>query len=121
MTPLGLHLRKLRKARGITQKEMARGINVSPAYLSAMEHGHRGIPSFDMLQRITGYLNIIWDEADTLQRLAILSDPRVVIDTIELSATATELANKLNQKIGTMSDNQMQELLQSIEKLSSQN
>ena len=60
---------------------MAEGMGVSAAYLSALEHGHRGAPSFDMLQRITGYLNVIWDGAEELQRVAALSSPRITIDT----------------------------------------
>jgi len=115
MTPLGVHLRKLREERGITQKDMAEGMGVSAAYLSALEHGHRGAPSFDMLQRITGYLNVIWDEAEELQRVAALSSPRVTIDTIRLSPEATELANLFGQKIGTLSDTKIHSLIDQLD------
>ena len=74
-------MRRIRRARGITQKEMAKALNVSPAYLSALESGKRGKPGFDFLQRVAGYLNIIWDEADDLFRVAAISHPRVVVDT----------------------------------------
>lgn len=57
------------------------GTECLPAYLSALEHGKRGLPTFDLLQRIAGYFNIIWDEAEELFLLARSSDPRVVIDT----------------------------------------
>lgn len=114
MTPLGIYLREQRQVRGVTQREMAKGIGVTAAYLSALEHGHRGMPSFVLLQRIIGYLNIIWDEAEKLQKIAALSDPRVVVDTIELSAEATQLANTLAQDIGSMSDKEIQELLERL-------
>ena len=65
----------------MTLKSMAAAIGVSPAYLSALEHGRRGRPTWDLLQRIIGHLNIIWDEAEELERLADLSHPRIVIDT----------------------------------------
>ena len=42
MTPLGYRLRQLRAARGVTLAEMAVALGVSPAYLSALEHGKRG-------------------------------------------------------------------------------
>ena len=45
MTPFGSKLRALRAARGLSAKEMADGLGVSPAYLSALEHGHRGRPN----------------------------------------------------------------------------
>ena len=52
-----------------------------------------------MLQRIIHYFNVIWDEAEELQRLAELSDPRVTIDTGGLEPEATELANRLARDI----------------------
>lgn len=66
MTPFGDALRQLRERKGVSQKEMAAAIGVSPAYLSALEHGKRGLPNFDFLQRVAGYFNIIWDEAEEL-------------------------------------------------------
>ena len=99
MTPFGQRLRQLREERGVSQKEMAAAIRVSAAYLSALEHGRRGQPTWDLLQRMIGYLNIIWDEAEELQNLAMISHPRVTIDTAGLSPEATELANLLANHI----------------------
>ena len=79
MTPLGARLRQLRDERGVTLKDMAKSLNVSSAYLSALEHGRRGKPTWSLLQRIITYFNVIWDEAEELQRLAELSDPRIII------------------------------------------
>lgn len=115
MTPLGLYLQQKRREQGVTQKEMAVALGVSPAYLSALEHGHRGKPSFAFLQRLTGYLNIIWDEAEELQRLADLSDTRVVVDTQNLSSEATELANRLAQTIDGFTEDDCRQLLTMIE------
>jgi len=42
MTPFGQKVRNLRDQRGITLKKMATDLHVSSAYLSALEHGHRG-------------------------------------------------------------------------------
>lgn len=99
MTPLGAKMRELRQARGVTLKQMARALDVSSAYLSALEHGRRGRPTWGMLQRIIQYFQVIWDEAEELQRLAELSDPRVTIDTGGLDPAATEFANRLARDI----------------------
>lgn len=99
MTPFGEAVRRLRARKGVSQKEMAQALNVSPAYLSALEHGNRGLPTFDLLQRIAGYFNIIWDEAEELFLLARSSDPRVVIDTSGLPSEHTEFANRLARQI----------------------
>ncbi len=99
MTPLGAKLRALREARGISLKEMAAALNVSSAYLSALEHGKRGTPTSFLLHRMIAYFNVIWDEAEELQRLSEISDPKVTIDTGGLSPEATELANRLRDNI----------------------
>lgn len=102
MTPLGAKLRALREERGVTLKQMAAALRVSSAYLSALEHGRRGKPTWMLLQRIIAYFNIIWDEAEELQRLAELSDPKVTIDTAGMAPEATELANRLARDIGRL-------------------
>jgi transcriptional regulator with XRE-family HTH domain len=102
MTPLGAKLRHLREQRGVSLKEMANALNVSSAYLSALEHGHRGKPTFTLLQRMIAYFNVIWDEAEELQRLAEISDPKVTIETGGMSPEATELANRLAAEIGRL-------------------
>lgn len=99
MTPLGARLRAMRAERGLTLKQMADALDVSSAYLSALEHGRRGKPTWFLLQRIIAYFNVIWDEAEDLQRLAEVSDPRVTIDTAGLAPEATELANRLAREI----------------------
>ena len=112
MTPFGQRLRELRQSRTLSQKQMAAALNVSAAYLSALEHGHRAAPSFDFVQRVTGYFNVIWDEAEELQRLATLSDPKVTIDTSGLAPDATELANLLARRIGALEKANIQRLLE---------
>jgi transcriptional regulator with XRE-family HTH domain len=107
MTPLGARLRELRAARGVTLKQMAAALGVSSAYLSALEHGKRGKPTWILLQRIIHYFNVIWDEAEELQRLAELSDPKISIDTAGLSPQATEFANRLARDIGRLSDDDL--------------
>ena len=116
MTPLGAKLRQLRGARGLTLKEMARALNVSSAYLSALEHGKRGTPTWALLQRIITYFNIIWDEAEELQRLAEISDPRVVVDTGGLPPEATELANRLAADISRLAPDDLQFLRNEVVK-----
>ena len=102
MTPLGARLRQLREQRGISLKEMAAALNVSSAYLSALEHGRRGKPTGFLLHRMIAFFNVIWDEAEELQRLAEMSDPKVTIDTGGLVPEATELTNRLAADIGRL-------------------
>lgn len=118
MTPFGARIRELRRERGVTQLEMARSLGVSSAYLSALEHGRRGCPTWAMLQRIIGYLNVIWDDAEELERLAELSHPRVVVETAGLSSEATRLANRLAETIGSLNPDEIGRVLKELEQAS---
>jgi transcriptional regulator with XRE-family HTH domain len=111
MTPFGRKVRQLRRRKGVTQKQMATTLGLSPAYLSALEHGRRGRPSPMLIDQICGYFDIIWDDADELKNLGQLSHPRIVIDTGGLSPEATELANRLAQRIDKLPDRTINRLL----------
>lgn len=102
MTPFGRRVRELREKRGITLARMAAGLGVTPAYLSALEHGKRGRPTFSLIQGVIHLLGVIWDEADELVRLADLSHPRVTVDTAGLEAEATLFANRLAREIAAL-------------------
>ncbi|MBX3524961.1 MAG: helix-turn-helix transcriptional regulator [Rhodoblastus sp.] len=104
MTPLGAKLREMRAERGVTLKHMAHAIGVSPAYLSALEHGKRGAPTWFLVQRIIVYFNIIWDDAEELCRLAQSSDPRIKIDTSGAIPEATGFANMLARSIADLDE-----------------
>src|ERR687898_216857 len=99
MTPFGERVRQLRRERGLMLKDMAAHLGVSSAYLSALERGERGKPTWTLIQGVLQYFRIIWDEADELTRLADLSDPRVKIDTASANPRATLLANRLAREI----------------------
>ncbi len=115
MTPFGSRCRDLRRQRGLTLKRMAADLNLSAAYLSALEHGQRGRPSPGLVMQILGYFDLIWDEAEEMKGLAELSQPKVTIDTSGLSPTATELANRLQRCIRQLSEARLQELLARLE------
>ena len=99
MTPFGEHLRALRAARGMTLKQFAAALQLSSAYVSALEHGRRGVPSTGLVHQVCEALGLIWEEADELNRLARLSHPRVVVNTAGLSTQQTALANRLARGI----------------------
>lgn len=120
MTPFAEAIRELRRRKGVTQKEMAAAIGVSPAYLSALEHGRRGKPSFDLLQRVAGYFNIIWDEAEQLFQIANASVPRIVVDTAGLSPSHTRLANTLARKISQLPPDRVERIQAMLEEIESE-
>ena len=102
MTPFGARLRALRAARGVTLTALAEALQVSAAYLSALEHVKRGAPSPGLVHQVNEYFGLIWDEADDLARLARLSNPRVTVNTAGLTPEQTALANRLAQTIARL-------------------
>ena len=116
MTPFGEKVRAWRKERGVTQTAMAAHLGISSAYLSALEHGRRGRPTWDLLQRIIGYLNVIWDEAEELERLAELSHPKIAVETAGLSPDATALANRLAETIASLAPDDVRQLRRDLDR-----
>jgi transcriptional regulator with XRE-family HTH domain len=103
MTPFGDKIRELRRKKGVTLKQMAGALELSPAYLSALEHGHRGRPTPALVVQICEYFHLIWDDYEEMHRIARLSHPRVVVDTSGLAPEATEIANLLAEHIAHLS------------------
>jgi transcriptional regulator with XRE-family HTH domain len=99
VTPFGARLRALRGERGVTLKRLAQELQVSAAYLSALEHGRRGAPSAGLVHQVNEFFGLIWDDADDLAQLARLSNPRVTVNTAGLTPEQTALANRLAQAI----------------------
>lgn len=99
MTPFGARLRELRAERGVTLKQLAAALQVSAAYLSALEHGRRGAPSLGLVHQVNEFFGLIWDDAEELARLARLSNPRVTVNTAGLTPEQTALANRVAQSI----------------------
>lgn len=111
MTPFGQRLRELRRQHGETARKLAAALGVTPAYLSALEHGRRGRPSRRLVELICQHYGIIWDEAEALQALARRSHPKVTVDAGGLSPTHVALANALAERIGGLSEAEAARLL----------
>jgi transcriptional regulator with XRE-family HTH domain len=111
VTPFGARLRELRQSRSVKLKDLAASLGVSSAYLSALEHGKRGRPSWRLVQSVLAHFNLIWDEAEEIVRLARVSHPRVTIDTSGLAPNATELANKLAHHVARLDQDDIRSML----------
>ncbi len=59
MTPFGARLRALRSAREMTMAQLVGQLQVSAAYLSALEHGHRGAPSTGLVHQVCEVFGLI--------------------------------------------------------------
>ena len=55
---LGVNLKELRAAQNMSQKELAKQIGVSQAYVCALELGKRKNPSIEVVRAIARELNV---------------------------------------------------------------
>ena len=116
MTPSGALMRHWRDEKQKTLQQQAAFLDVSAAYLSALEHGKRGRPSFAMVDQICVFLDLIWDEAEGLKQAAMLSHPKPVIDASTLSPEAVRLANMLAANIDRLSEEDCHSLCDEVAK-----
>ena len=117
MTPFGLKMREWRRQKNLTQKQQAKFLGVSKAYISALETGARGQPSPVVVDQICVWLGLIWDDAEELKRLASLSPPQPTIDVRNQTAEAVYLAYLLARNIARLSATECQQLIDEIERL----
>ena len=115
MTPFGELMRQWRATKNITLREQAEFLDVSQAYLSALEHGKRGKPSFALVDQICVFLDLIWDDAEALKSAAHHSHPRPAIDASDLSPDAVYLANLMAQNLDRLTPEQCKQISQMIE------
>ena len=115
MTPFGEKMRELRNSRGLTQQQQGEYLGVSKAYISALEHGSRGQPSGPFVDQICVWLGLIWDEAEELKGLAMISHPKPTIDVRNHSPNAVRLANILSHNISRLNEDDCADITDAIQ------
>ncbi|KPQ08767.1 MAG: putative transcriptional regulator [Saliniramus fredricksonii] len=116
LTPFGARVRALRRERNLQLKHMAASLGVSSAYLSALERGERGRPTWALIQATIHYFGVIWDEADDLQHLAEMSEPRPQIDARGTGPQGIYLANRLARDFAALDPEDHQAILAILER-----
>ena len=114
MTPFGQKVRYWRDRKGRTQQQQAEFLGVSKAYVSALENGARGQPSTVFVDQICVWLDLIWDDAEELKRLAALSHPKPTVDVRNQHAKAVELANLMAKNIHRLTAEDCQKFIDDL-------
>jgi len=114
MTPFGLKVRSWRKEKNLTQKQQANFLGVSKAYISALEVGAKGRPSAALVDQICVWLDLIWDDAEELKQLAVLSHPKPRVEVRRDKPNAILLANFLAQNVNRLSEKDCSELYENM-------
>lgn len=110
MTPFSVVLGELRRSRGLRQTQLGLSIGVEPCYISSMENGHKGPASTPVLNKIVYALSLSDVEAASLLASAEISKPLRRIPR-QANVREYELVHALWQRLGTLSDEQVQLML----------
>jgi predicted transcriptional regulator/DNA-binding XRE family transcriptional regulator len=97
-TILGARIRERRRARGITQAELARRLEISPSYLNLIEHNKRGIAG-SLLRRTAEALGLELEDLDGAAERRLLERLEEIACTPDMMALGVE-AKSAGELIG---------------------
>ena len=78
-------------------------------------------PADGLIELICSYFNLSWEESDELKFLAKHSDINTKMNSEKLSLYATMLTNVLKNNIKWLEDEQLKQLITTIQEMSKQN
>lgn len=110
VTDVGRFLRKLRLDNNEVLFDMAKKLECSSAFISAIELGKRPIP-YDLQQKLIKIYNLSEDQQKNFQRAIDQSAKSVTIGFDELSDNSKELALVFARRLRTMEDTEAEKLL----------
>ncbi len=101
---LGANLRRIRRARGLTQEELAEISGLSNRYIGRIERGDAN-PTLDVMMRLAASVNVGLSELlspiTTPDRAGTSSDPPdpdAELDTLRLSEKVAVYVSKIDEK-----------------------
>ncbi len=106
LTEFGRELRKFRIDNGELLKDMAQKMNVSSAYLSAMENGKRNIPDW-WINKLASIYDIDEDTCLRLEKTKLKTIDTVTISIQKTSNTGRKTVLKLSEVIDDIDNDTM--------------
>ncbi|MFC3679109.1 helix-turn-helix domain-containing protein [Bacterioplanoides pacificum] len=90
MTELGIFLRKARIDLGISLRQMAAAVSISPAFLSSIETGKKDVTS-DVIDSLADYMKLFGSDRTDFQVMAVRSNSELKVS----------LKNKTQEEVDT--------------------
>jgi transcriptional regulator with XRE-family HTH domain len=115
MTPFGKYMRNLRIDSGKLLADVAEYLGVSSAYLSALEHGRKGGPSKDQLERIKEFFGLSAARYRELKVAVENSKGRIIVPR-GVTPTAYETANEFARKLSSLSEEKLRRIREVLDK-----
>lgn len=114
MTPFGMFMRKLRLEKGLLLKDIATLTDVSSAYLSALEHGKKGVPSADFVSQLENKLKLNASQRHELRRAVRDSATNLAIPPKSKPFTY-ETVHAFARKLPSLSERQLRDIKQILD------
>lgn len=115
LTQFGKELRKIRLDRDEHLKDMAQKLNVTVAYLSAVENGNRRVPE-TWLPIIADNYHLSDNEVEKLQRLAYSKETSISINIGGIGVEERNLAFSFARRFNNLSDEEKNEIQKILNK-----
>lgn len=113
LTAFGKFCRKLRIDNGHISKVMADKLNVTPAYLSAVELGKRAIPK-DWKEKIVALYNLDAQTASELEKSIIHSSSEVKIDLKDANENQKNAAVMFARKLDDLDTKSLKKIMEIV-------
>lgn len=113
-TSFGKEIRKLRIDSDQTQKDLAKLLGVSPAFLSAVESGKKQVPK-KWIEKIAKIYQLSPRDTERLQAAIVDSSSAVKIDLRSASNMKRRLATRLAWKFADLDDETAEKILQLLD------
>lgn len=115
LTQFGKELRKIRIENDQILKNMADKLNVTAAYLSAVENGNRRVPD-SWINTIAKEYDLSDEKVKNLQRLAYEDRNDINVSFDNTNNQETNLALSFARKFKNLNDNQIEEIQKILDK-----
>jgi transcriptional regulator with XRE-family HTH domain len=109
VTPFGKFMRNVRLEKGLLLKDVAHMLEVTSAYLSALEHGKKGVPNAGLLSKLENHMKLTTEQKKEMRRAAAMSITSVSISS-KASPFAFETANAFARKLPNLSEQQLRRI-----------
>jgi transcriptional regulator with XRE-family HTH domain len=110
LSPLGKELRKLRIDRDLRLFDMARKIDVTTGFLSAVENGKKAVPA-GFVQRVVQAFDLSAQDATRLQQAADASRTSIKLELAGKGIASRELATAFARTFENADEAKAKELL----------
>lgn len=106
MTPFAIYFEKLRKVRGLQQKQVADVLGITACYVSAMEKGKKGPPTNKVIKKIIEVFRL---NEDQQKELWLAVEQSMPVRRLPKNISMQEFAfiKDLWERLGTLSEEQL--------------